>query len=384
MNFFSRKPKDTLNLIIDIQSSVVRGALVVIHTEELTRVVWTLNIDIPYRSHHSSSYLIDTTVKAVEAVSAAAHVFVKDTYSHKDLPKKITKVHCVLSSPWIVSQARTVNQSFDNEVKINRAHIDSIIKAERANMTNNAEGYMIGIEEKIFDVRLNGYSILEWEGASAKFLEISFAVSMASKKIVERFVGACKKTGVHSAHIDFHSSLLLQHISLSMVRHFAEPYILVHVHGELTDIVVANGSTCILFGSHPIGTRTILRHLSSRLKITQTTADSALSIYEDTTIDPLHGAEDTKKIQAILDNWAKNCLKVTSLIPDKYKLTHAIISARNHENAFKNTFSAAYPEIKIELLPMDSLDKSVTFESGTERLRLTVLYLVAIHSLESL
>ncbi|MES2314488.1 MAG: hypothetical protein V4524_00935 [Patescibacteria group bacterium] len=384
MNLFSHTSKDQLNLIIDIQSSVVRGSLVLLRAGQLPYIVWTESVDITYRTNTRSAFLVDTTVKGVKIVATSAHTYVRNATAHPGLPSHIFKVHCVLSSPWIVSQARTINQQFERETKITRAHVNDIIKGERAELAKQSEDSLIGIEEKIFDVRLNGYSIAQWEGALSHTLEVSFAVSLAGKHIIERFTDASKHAGVSGSHVDFHSSLLLQHIGLS--DHFASsiPHVLVHVHGELTDIVVASGQTCILFGSHPIGVRSIIRKLSHQLKITDSTADSLLKMYEDGHIDPIHGASDIEIIHKILATWTDNCHKVTDLVPVNHVANLAMISARFHEVIFKNTFAAGYPSFKIETLPEENIFALAAFDPGIERLRLTVLYTVAIHSLETL
>ncbi|HTK32937.1 MAG TPA: hypothetical protein VL335_00090 [Candidatus Paceibacterota bacterium] len=382
MNLFSRTPKDSLNFIVDVQSSVVRGSLVLMRAGQLPHIVWTHDVDIAYRTNSKSAFLIDTAVKALKAISTEAHTFVRDTKAHPDIPNHISRVHCVLSSPWIVSQARTVSQRFDVDTKIGRSHISDVIKNERTQLAQNSDDLMIGIEEKIFDVRLNGYSIAHWENATARTLEVSFAISLAGKHMIGRFVDACKSAGVSGSHVDFHSSLLLQHIALNDNFASHDTHVLVHVHGELTDIVVASGQTCVLFGSHPIGVRGIVRKLSHQLKITESTSDSLLAMYENNQLDPIHGAHDIEIIHKILDAWTDSCLKVTSLVPTNHQPTRALISARFHETLFKNTFAAAYPTMQVELLPSEKLFELATFDPTVSRLRLTVLYTVAIHSLE--
>ncbi|MDD5165021.1 MAG: hypothetical protein PHG25_00560 [Candidatus Pacebacteria bacterium] len=383
-SLFSHTQKDRLNLVIDIQSSVVRGSLVLLRIGQLPHIVWTSTIDIPYRTSTRSAFLVDTAVKGVKDIALQAHTYIRDTKSHPEIPNHIFKVHCVLSSPWIVSQARTISQQFDKDTKITRAHVGDIINKERTQLATNSDDRMIGIEEKIFDVRINGYSVPEWDGAVGTMLEISFAISLAGKHMTELFTDACKSAGVAGSHVDFHSSLLLQHIGLSGNYASNDPHVLVHVHGELTDIVIASGQTCILFGSHPVGIRTIIRKLSHQLKITESTADSLLAMYESGHIDPIHGASDIETIHKILESWTDNCIKVTSLVPENHRPDYAMISARFHEIIFKNTFAAAYPSFRIDTLPEEKIFALATFDPGIEQLRLTVLYTVAIHSLESL
>ncbi len=384
MSLLSHKPKDVLNLIIDIQSSVIRGALILNKKDQLPHIVWTTDVVIPYRADTGSAYLVDMTVKAIETVGQLANTFLRDTKTHAELPKNISRAHCVLSSPWIFSQARTISQQFEKDTKISRAHISEIIQTERDSLSKSGDDKMIGIEEKIFDVRLNGYSISIWDGRTAQSLEISFAVSLASKNIIQLFTQAIKKANIHGLKIDFHSSLLLQHIGISSSLSINEPYILAHIHGELTDIVVADGQTCILFGSHPVGIRTIIRQLMITLNTSESAIDSMIGLYETNQLDPLHGSQDVQSIQNAMASWIENCNKIISVIPVKYKPIRAIISSRRHETLFKNSFSAGYPNLKTELLPSDEIYKLATFDQQTEKLRLTGLYSAAINSLENI
>ena len=384
MNFFSSKPKSSLSLIIDIQSSVVRGSLILAYPKQPPHIIWTSDVVIPYRADGGSSYLVETMIKAVETVSQSARVFVHDTHAHGTIPGHISHAHCVLSSPWISSQARTVNQQFEKDTKITRAHIHNIIQDERMNLLKSSSDVMMGIEEKIFDVRLNGYSIEKWENNVVRSLEVSFAISVASKRITGSILEAVKRSAAHGSKIDFHSSLLLQHMAMSSSLSIAGSYLLIHVHGELTDIVAVDNQSCVLFGSYPIGVRTIIRQLSLELNLSDSTIDSTLGLYETGQFDPLHASVDVQNIQRALSLWTESSLKITSLIPSNRKPTHAIISSRSHEVLFKNNFSSAYPNIKTDILPSEEILKLATFDPQIEKFRLTVLYAIAIHSLENL
>jgi hypothetical protein len=385
MSFFSKKPKESLNLIIDIQSSIVRASLVHVRGADLPHIVWTSSIVIPYRADAGAAYLVDTTVKAIGDLSLAAKTFAHDTKSHSGpLPSHISRAHCVLSSPWIVSQARTVSQTFEKDTKITHGHVEDIIKKERAAMSTKTDDRMISIEEKIFDVRLNGYSIPEWNGAAGRTFEVSFAVSLAGTGMVKRFTSAAKRSGVSGSHVDFHSSLLLQHIGLGLVLPLPGPHMLIHIHGELTDIVVSTGQTCVLFGSHPRGIRSIVRDIAANMGSTEAAADSALTLLESGQTDPLHSGADAGRIAAAMSAWTTDCVKVTSMIPPHYQPSRAMISARFHEEALKNSFASAYPGVKTEVLPSDKIFTLATFDPQSEKLRLTILYVIAIHSLESL
>ncbi len=385
MSPFFHKSHDTLALIIDIQSSVVRGTLIFCHATDLPHIAWTSDISIPFRPQEGGAYLVDSAVKAIGTIASSAHTFIRDTQAHPtlQLPSHIGKVHCVLSSPWIVSQARSVYQKMEKETRITRSFVKNIIQKERRTMISSDSEMMVAIEEKIFDVRLNGYSIVEWENNKSDTFEVSFAISLAGKSTISRFTEECKKAGVTTTHIDFHSSLLLQHIAIDSTSLTVDPHILIHVHGELTDIVISTGETCILFGSHPMGVRTIIRQLAEKRSISTSEADSMVTLLEAKQLDPIHSTVDANALSEIVNIWIKKSTEIISLAPKTYQPLNIIISSRFHETLFKTAISSAYPSIKTDTLSSEHLYSLATFASQAEKLRLTILYMEAIHRLET-
>ena len=382
-SFSSHKKIDSLNLIIDIQSSVVRGALILVKSDATPRVLWTSSSDIAYRPDGGSSYLVSSALQAIETISSSAHVFIHDAHAHEAIPNHITGIHCVLSSPWIVSCARTVVQQFEKDTRIHSAHIHDIIAAERLRAVAKDGDAMVSVEEKIFDVRLNGYSVFLWKDVVARTLEVSFAVSMASTDTIKHFTEACKKSGFHG-RVDFHSSLLLQQIGVGIIMPVHDSYILIHVHGELTDIVVANNQSCILFGSYPRGIRTVVRNITEKLSISDSAAESLLTLYENKQIDSQHGLRDIESVHTVGVDWNKDGDEVLALIPKNYTPVQAIISSRSHEIFFKNEFESLHQHIVTEVLTTDTLFTHIKFDPQTEQLRLTALYMIAIQHLEIL
>ncbi len=381
--FFSKKPAERLDLILDIQSSVVRGALMRVQAGAIPHIVWTKSIDVAYRAQGGSAYLIKMATRAVEDIAGAAHAYVKLTHSKDALPRRISSIHCALSSPWIVSRARTVSQEFSKQTVINRARVAEIIKAERKELASGDEKGLSSIEEKIFEVRLNGYSVAEWEGAAAKSLEASFAVSLAGTRMIERFKEALRRANAREeAH--FHSSLLLQYTGIGLAEPNNGPYVLVHVHGELTDLVVADSHSCVLFGSHPLGIRSAVRKIAHALKLTDGTADSLLSLHENGKLDTAHNQPAAKVLADVARGWRSECAKLLSLVPSGRLPSSAIVLARTHEDFFSAALKEEPTSLHPRNLSADEFEKLVAFDPSAERLRTTALYAIAVTNLETL
>jgi hypothetical protein len=384
MFFSSRNKKDRLDLILDIQSSVVRGSLMLIRKGAVPRILWTKNIDIPYRAHGGSAYLIKMAVHAVEEISGNAHIYLRDNRSGELLPVRINTVHCVLASPWIVSRARTISQEFPKETRITRSCVADIIKAERSQMSSGNEDGLMSIEEKIFDVRVNGYSVASWEGNIAKNLEVSFAISLAGTRMIERFSHVISQAGAYHKEVRFHSSLLLEYSGIGLALSINEPYILIHIHGELTDLVIADAHSCILFGSYPIGIHTVVRKVAHALNISDTIADSLIAIHESAKLDTVHNQAAIIAIGNVARRWRNEYTKLTSLVLPGRLPDVSVILAHTHEDFFNVAMRETSGSMRVKNLSVDEFGAHVSFDPGAERLRLTMLYAVAIRSMETL
>lgn len=378
---FSSHKTGELILILDVQSSIVRGSLVHTRVDANPIVLYTHNVVVPYKSHARSGYLIKMSLRAISETITEVTKYLHTISSKGNIPKKISGVHYVLSSPWIVSQAKTLKLSFKNDTHISKAYIMGMIWEERAKFGDAQDDDIRVIEEKVFDVRLNGYSIASWESKHARELEVSFVVSLAGGRMIDRFVDACDHL-VHRKDVQLHSSLFLQHIGIEKVTTNSSSYALLHIHGELTDVAIIHSHSCTFFGSYPFGIHSIIRTIAREIKTDEQSAESILTMSEQGHLDASHAKKELAIIENMSQGWIgelKKLLKTNSVLET---IPHnVIISANSHESFFMKNFQIVYPQMSLELLTMENIIKNVEFDVHTERLRLTGLYTIAIHSL---
>ena len=114
---FSNKNRDDLILILDVQSSIVYGALVLLKTTEKPRILFTSNYNFLNQRVLSSTNMVKQTVKATtQTIDEVMRYFHSEKAAAEgDIPKKISAVHYVLSSPWILSEAKKIETTFDGE-----------------------------------------------------------------------------------------------------------------------------------------------------------------------------------------------------------------------------------------------------------------------------
>ncbi|OHA43247.1 MAG: hypothetical protein A3G04_01795 [Candidatus Taylorbacteria bacterium RIFCSPLOWO2_12_FULL_44_9] len=378
--FFSN-PHGELMLIIDVQSSIVRGSLVYESPLTIPSIIYTHNISIPYKSGGGSSYLIKMATRAVEEITQVVMANIQKESNSDDLPHHVSSVHYVLSSPWVVSQAKTLSMSFEKDTMISRAYITGMIWEERAKMTANTSDDIRVIEEKVFDVRLNGYSVTSWESKHTKELCVSFVVSIAGGRMIDRFVEISQSLVRKKDRVKFHSSLFLQHIGIQKIIPDSSDYVLVHIHGELTDVAIIRARSCSFFGSYPFGIHSIIRAVALETKTTEDVAESTLNLILDGDIDS-NKSKEFVFVENMKQRWVDEFKKLlkTSSTPEA-ALDRVIISARSHEDFFVKSLQLAYPQASPELLVIENILPNVSYEINAERILLTGVYVTAIHSL---
>jgi hypothetical protein len=379
---FSKKTEDEVILILDVQSSVVRGSLVVLKPQAVPHVLFSYNAAIPFKAHTDSSFLIKMTLRAVgETVDAAVrHIHIRA--AAEKIRMKVSDVHYVLSSPWIVSQAKMLSMTYLKDTKISKEFILGLIEKERAKLVPSQTEPVRVIEEKIFDVALNGYSVTDWHGKLTKKLDVAFTISVAGTRMIEHFIKECGKA-VKPAHVFFHSSLLLQHMGTEKIFPARDSYSIIHVHGELTDVAVIRQHSCAYFGSFPVGVRTLVRKLSIATSSDEHAADSLLTLYTGGHIDETHGKKSRNAIENIAAGWISELKKMFTdahLIPPPP--ISVILAAWAHDDFFAQILETTYPKVPITLLAVDDIIPLLSYDPHAERRRLPALYAIAINGMK--
>lgn len=377
--FFS-STKDTLTLIIDVQSSILRGTLALSRSGNISRIINTHSVYIPYKPKAGSGYLIKMALKGVDELVRDALVYVQAHHHEDAFPKKIAKVHYVLSSPWIVSQAKTLSTTFTQDTVISQSYVAGMIWEERKKMVSKLADDVRIIEEKVFDVRLNGYSVASWQSKHTRDLGVSFIVSIAGGRMVDMFIDACRDI-VAPSDVGFHSSLFLQHIGMQIIIPNLTSYAIIHVHGELTDVAVINQRSCTFFGSYPYGVHTIVRKMSEKLKTTGDSAESTINMILKGDLDKSRTHTESDALDELGNQWSEKLKVLLGASTSVIFPAHIIVSAHSVDEFFIHTLKKVYPEATLEGLTLDQISSHISFDQSVDRLRLSALYVLAVRAL---
>lgn len=347
--FFSQKSEDKLLLTVEVQSSVVRGSVVSFDQSGKCKVLFTESETVPYKQGVGISYFSKLTTRAV---GSAIESCLKYT---QGLKKEISEVHFILCSPWVVSQARTIGISYKEGTSITKERVEKILQDERKTISSPDNITLVQVEEKIFDVRLNGYSVSDWEDKDATTLEISYAITAGNKDFIEKLHDAASRV-VSKNKVFFNSSLLLQYVSLrEVIMPQESDYSVIHVHGELTDIVMIEHGLCTFFGSYPVGINTVVRKIAKLTDSDYKTADSLLSLHFGDKLEEAHAKSVDRITTSLQSGWNAEYARAIKNHDGNKVPPITYITARTHEDFFSEGYKTAHPESVLKHLSVDDV-----------------------------
>ena len=371
--FFSNKNRETKSIVLDIQSGLVRGALVE-HLEDGQKNITS----VITRSISSKTHIMNAehlTKRVLKLISEVVEQITKETGNHK-----ISKIDYILSSPWIFNELKTSIVKYDKETSISSKTVSDLIEAQQKKDSNNTD--IIQIEQKIFDIKLNGYTATTFDGKSVHSLEISFSKSYSSKVFLDKVYSTVDKY-IHSKKHTLNSALFLQYTAMRELISDKSEYIYIHIHDELTDVVIVKDGLCKHMASFPFGIQTLLRKISSSTKNSIEMSDSILSLYQGKKLDGAEQVKIEKIIKSLLQAWSnlftqsfEKTFEVTSVPRTVY------LSSHSHFDIFKEAL-IYQNEFNFNIVPYDSVDagNSITFKKGVDQSNMIKIYTLALEKI---
>ena len=289
-------------LVFDIGSGKVGGALFVMQDSGVPKIIFSATEQIPLEANFDIDRFLLSTTQSLETV-------VKKVYqAGLGAPKGI---FCVLSSPWHISQTRTINFKKNTPFLFTTKLADSLVQKEIAlfeeqhsiKQANTSDSKRI-IELKNIKTTLNGYETPKPLNQNTKELEITIFLSMSEEEILKKIEDTIGKY-FHQKQIKFSSFELASFAVVRDAHMEQEDFLLVDVGGEVTDLSMIKKDILCESITFPLGYNFLIRGIASGLGCALNEADSLFSLFKDG-----HAEESvTKKLTLILDQLKIEWLK---------------------------------------------------------------------------
>lgn len=246
--------------------------------------------------------MIATLSLVVDDIAKNGHELLKTVGSH---PNDAQDVFCVFSSPWYISQTKTISLNQEKPLLISGRFIDDLVKRsaeqfktssrarESLQIENNAEL----IEERIIEIKLNGYETTNPHGKLANKVELALYTSMISKEVKERVTKVVSDT-FHEKALEFHSFALSMFSSIRDTYPSIREYLIFDFGGEITDVSIIRSGVLSQTVSFPFGSNVLIRKISHLLNTVPEEAISQLSLYLK---KELHDTKIIKLEEALLN-----------------------------------------------------------------------------------
>ncbi len=370
-SFFSHTKEGKRNIILDIQSGLVRGALVIENDDGSSIILSVVTKSIPATTRILNG--VHLTKRILKLVTEVIEHLAKDANG-----KAISNVHYILSSPWISPQLKTIKADYKKETEINSHVLADLIKSE---LKQEKDADALRIEQKIFEIKLNGYTTTTLDSKRAHTLEASLATSFSSKSFLDKLHSAVQ--GVITPHSSTHNSaLLMQYAALREILEDKHEYMYIHVHSELTDIVIVKNGLCKHIASFPFGISTFLRKITSSTKQSIESSDSLLSLFQGNKLSEAEKVSVQKTIEPLLHEWGETCMKSFASSFDITAVPRTVyLSAHSHFDLFKEGLML-HNNLNLNVIPYDSIlsEDHVSFGKSSSQSTMMRMYTLALRT----
>jgi cell division ATPase FtsA len=278
MGIFSKsESKDNLVLVFDIGSSSVGGALFYAEKNKIPRIIYSTRHPIATTKKVDFATCLALTLEALENLTA--DIFKKGGGTP-------SQIFCVLSSPWYISQTRTIHMEKNIPFLVTAKLIDSLVEKEIAIFREehvkaySDESPWRPIEMKNIKTVLNGYEVGDPIDQKAKDLEMTMFISLGTEDVLSKIESIIGKY-FHTKNLKFNSFTLASFAVIRDMFVHQDNFLLIDIGGEVTDISMAKNNILRESVSYPLGRNFILRSLASVLDCPLDEAKSILSLYKD-------------------------------------------------------------------------------------------------------
>lgn len=266
---FNKIKKNKVGVVVDFAGSSIGGLLIEIKEGEKTRAL------ISFRK--SFNFLFDTNFTASLRCAKESLRFVM-----KELKKfhsgKVDFVVCIFSSPWFVSQTKTITVTMEKPFEVKNDFFNNLIEEEEKSFNKDEKINSQFIEHEVMKSELNGYGVKNPVGKIANSVKASVYVSAGVKKTMEMAKEEIENSlGV--VPLSFATFPLVAFKVLNDIMNEREGFLIIDIGGEITEISLARNNSLERTVSFSVGYNLLLRKISSKMNTFFEESSSVLKAY---------------------------------------------------------------------------------------------------------
>jgi hypothetical protein len=365
---FSNKPR--VVPLFSIESGVTTGALVEIAPGIPPHITYCVAESFAIQKKLDSDRLEDSAVKTIDNVAKK----VVDYFS-KNRKGSLAAPVIVLGSPWYFSHTSVIKSTTKQPQLIKEDFIAALIKDEiqKVKESRSLAGKASIMDTKIINSLLNGYSTDNPAGKKASQIELSVFFTLIPQSFKEKIENALH-TSISKTVSSWHTSPIVFSTSLASLFFQESDFIIADVGAELTELSFIKDKHLIETATFPYGSSTVIRHISSKIKVTLQLASSLLALTEEEKITKTMSEKLEKALEDFEAEWkiiftdSLTQLSAGKMLPKKICLVVQPEFTQLFKRLIENEEFAqsAQPDGKFEIITKDAFDlaKHISIDSN--------------------
>lgn len=348
-SFFGPKPE--LGIVFHIGSSSIGAGLIRLHHGEKPHVLYTLRQAIPYREKVKPERFFDDMIETLKQVNLR---LAKEGLSHLKFTEfgslKIKRVFYAFSSPWSVTQTKIATMEKPEGFIFSKEIVDTIVSDNEKDFEKKVlEGTGLSdalqiVEQKVIQIKLNGYELLNPYGKKAYRADLSLFMSLVPKAVIDK-VFDISMTTYHPKNTEVFSLPLASFSTIRDVFHDTKDFIFIDIGGELSDISIIKDGLIIETASFPFGRNFLVRKIAEKFATTAELAVSLIKMYHEGHVEAAVSDKLKPVIAEASMEWSGAFHKTLEAIALKVSLPKNLFAVIN--NDFVSFFMKALKDERI-------------------------------------
>jgi hypothetical protein len=223
----------------------------------------------------------------------------------------VKNVICIFASPWYLSQTKTVRTKWDAPTVFAKHFVDEALAKEQqafqasiahSDYAEKFDKELSVAEQKVIQVRLNGYPTGDPYGKKAMDADISFFSSFLSKPIVEKFSDILSHA-FHKETFIYHTFSFVSYKMVTRLFPDAQNFLLMDIAGEVSDLSLVKNGALAEAVSFPSGKNFLIRKIIKKLNVTPEIALSYLRMRGDKKMEAKLSSGVEEAINDVREEW---------------------------------------------------------------------------------
>ncbi len=323
----SKNDKEKYSLVFNIGSGSISGGIIKFTEASGENIIYYAKELIPFQQEISIQKHLDLMKSALNSLANKIQTNGLKLINSKN---KIERVFYVFSSPWSISQTKTILLNEKKLIRITENYLDELIqKNEKQFKTDILKSGKI-IERKIIQIKSNGYIVNDIHKRQINNLEMSVLFTAVEESVLQIVNDAVSQV-FHLNNVWCHSTALS---IFSIIRNLypqMEDFISLDISEEMTDLIIVKDSLIINVASIPFGRNHFIRELAVSAGVTAEIADSMIKMHTCKENNQLATLKLGVSMDGISQKWFTQLMEIFDSLKEKVFLPENIFLISNSD-----------------------------------------------------